>query len=230
MARWGMPGPPQFGGQPVTNIRNLNSPHWRGWLGKNRRCVVPATSFCEYADTKPRKTPTWFAPITAAITPVFSNGTGARPFPPAAPAFAEAKPISRLPARSAQIDRGRCRGTRADCRWGRASRGTSRGWPPGLWSRSRDCTCWREYGAAEPEGKGGRNLAPDAASNEDPLHLVERHFLCPAIIKLRRARAGMVLHLRRSRQTTATGSRSLRMASVCCTRASQSRIFSRTCA
>jgi putative SOS response-associated peptidase YedK len=22
---------------------------------------VPATSFCEYADTKPRKTPTWFA-------------------------------------------------------------------------------------------------------------------------------------------------------------------------
>jgi putative SOS response-associated peptidase YedK len=23
MARWGMPGPPQFGGQPVTNIRNL---------------------------------------------------------------------------------------------------------------------------------------------------------------------------------------------------------------
>jgi len=55
------PGPPQFGGQPVTNIRNISSPHWRGWLGKNRRCIVPATSFCEYADTKPRKTPTWFA-------------------------------------------------------------------------------------------------------------------------------------------------------------------------
>jgi putative SOS response-associated peptidase YedK len=30
MARWGMPGPPQFGGQPVTNIRNVASPHWRG--------------------------------------------------------------------------------------------------------------------------------------------------------------------------------------------------------
>ena len=60
-ARWGMPGPPQFGGQPVTNIRNVMSPHWRGWLGKNRRCLVPATSFCEYADTKPRKTPMWFA-------------------------------------------------------------------------------------------------------------------------------------------------------------------------
>jgi putative SOS response-associated peptidase YedK len=61
MARWGMPGPPQYGGQPVTNIRNLGSPHWRGCLGKRNRCVVPATSFCEYLDTKPRKTPIWFA-------------------------------------------------------------------------------------------------------------------------------------------------------------------------
>jgi len=61
MARWGMPGPPQYGGAPVTNIRNLESPHWRGWLGRQNRCLVPATSFCEYADTKPRKTPIWFA-------------------------------------------------------------------------------------------------------------------------------------------------------------------------
>ena len=61
MARWGMPGPPQYGGAPVTNIRNLDSAHWRGWLGVRNRCLVPATSFCEYADTKPRKTPTWFA-------------------------------------------------------------------------------------------------------------------------------------------------------------------------
>jgi putative SOS response-associated peptidase YedK len=61
MARWGMPGPPRFGGQPVTNIRNVASPHWRGWLSARNRCLVPATSFCEYADTKPRKTPTWFA-------------------------------------------------------------------------------------------------------------------------------------------------------------------------
>ena len=35
MARWGMPGPPQFGGAPVTNIRNVSSPHWRGWLGQS---------------------------------------------------------------------------------------------------------------------------------------------------------------------------------------------------
>jgi putative SOS response-associated peptidase YedK len=52
-----MPGQPQFGGEPVTNIRNVKSPHWRRWLGQASRCIVPATSFCEYADTNPRKTP-----------------------------------------------------------------------------------------------------------------------------------------------------------------------------
>jgi hypothetical protein len=31
-----MPGPPQYGGQPVTNIRNVSSPYWREWLGKDR--------------------------------------------------------------------------------------------------------------------------------------------------------------------------------------------------
>jgi putative SOS response-associated peptidase YedK len=61
MARWGMPGPTAFGGAPITNIRNVKSPHWRAWLKPENRCVVPFTSFCEYADTKPRKTPTWFA-------------------------------------------------------------------------------------------------------------------------------------------------------------------------
>jgi putative SOS response-associated peptidase YedK len=61
MARWGMPSPPQFGGAPITNIRNVRSPHWRNWLGKHNRYIVPATSFCEYADTRPRKTPKWFA-------------------------------------------------------------------------------------------------------------------------------------------------------------------------
>jgi putative SOS response-associated peptidase YedK len=39
----------------------VKSPHWRGWLKPDNRCVVPFTSFCEYADTKPKKTPTWFA-------------------------------------------------------------------------------------------------------------------------------------------------------------------------
>ncbi len=61
MMRWGMPGPPQFGGAPITNIRNIASPHWRAWLGPNNRCLVSATSFCEWEDTKPKKTPVWFA-------------------------------------------------------------------------------------------------------------------------------------------------------------------------
>ena len=61
MLRWGMPGPPVFGGGAITNIRNTKSAHWRRWLKPENRCVVPWTSFCEYADTKPKKTPTWFA-------------------------------------------------------------------------------------------------------------------------------------------------------------------------
>jgi len=62
MARWGMPAPSGVPGPGlVTNIRNTQSGHWRRWLGPVNRCVVPFTSFCEYADTKPKKTPTWFA-------------------------------------------------------------------------------------------------------------------------------------------------------------------------
>lgn len=73
MARWGMPSPPAFGGSPVTNIRNVKSPHWRGWLTPEHRCVVPFNSFCEYADTKPRKTPTWFAFDEARPLAVFAG-------------------------------------------------------------------------------------------------------------------------------------------------------------
>ena len=51
MMRWGMPNPPQFPGI-TTNIRNTNSPHWRRWLAPESRCLVPFTTFCEYADTK----------------------------------------------------------------------------------------------------------------------------------------------------------------------------------
>jgi putative SOS response-associated peptidase YedK len=61
MMRWGMPGPPQLGGVSITNIRNTGSPHWRRWLNPANRCLVPATSFSEWEDTKPKKTPVWFA-------------------------------------------------------------------------------------------------------------------------------------------------------------------------
>lgn len=62
--RWGLPGPPQFGSAPVTNIRNTKSPHWRSLLGVQHRCLVPFTAFSEYEDHSPKgaKVIRWFAP------------------------------------------------------------------------------------------------------------------------------------------------------------------------
>jgi putative SOS response-associated peptidase YedK len=65
MMRWGMPPPPRTPGQPVTNIRNTVSPHWRIWLRPEHRCLVPFNSFAEYApepnpETK-KKDVVWFA-------------------------------------------------------------------------------------------------------------------------------------------------------------------------
>ena len=65
MMRWGMPPPPRAGGYPVTNIRNTTSPHWRGWLKPESRCLVPVNSFAEYApEPNPstgKKDVVWFA-------------------------------------------------------------------------------------------------------------------------------------------------------------------------
>jgi hypothetical protein len=58
--RWGFPPPPGFGKVPVTNVRNVASPYWRGWLKAEWRCLVPATSFCEWTDSRPKVTH-WFA-------------------------------------------------------------------------------------------------------------------------------------------------------------------------
>jgi len=58
--RWGFPPPPKVGNRPVTNVRNVASPYWRGWLKPEFRYLVPATSFCEYTDSQP-KVPHWFA-------------------------------------------------------------------------------------------------------------------------------------------------------------------------
>jgi putative SOS response-associated peptidase YedK len=65
MMRWGMPPPLRNGGLPATNIRNTASPHWRGWLKPESRCLVPANSLAEYApepnpETK-KKDVVWFA-------------------------------------------------------------------------------------------------------------------------------------------------------------------------
>ncbi|GIK49912.1 MAG: DUF159 family protein [Alphaproteobacteria bacterium] len=62
--RWGLPGPPQTQNAPVTNIRNIKSPHWRPLLGTQHRCLVPFTAFSEYEDNSPKgaKIIRWFAP------------------------------------------------------------------------------------------------------------------------------------------------------------------------
>jgi putative SOS response-associated peptidase YedK len=49
MMRWGMRPPRRTGDPPVTNIRNTSSPHWRGWLKSENRCLIPFNSFAEYA-------------------------------------------------------------------------------------------------------------------------------------------------------------------------------------
>ena len=70
MLRWGFPSPPGVpGNRPVTNIRNVGSSYWRAWMKPEYRCLVPATSFCEYTTGKPA-VPTWFA--LGADRPLFA--------------------------------------------------------------------------------------------------------------------------------------------------------------
>jgi putative SOS response-associated peptidase YedK len=45
----------------TTNIRNVNSAHWKRWLGPDHRCLVPFTSFSEYDTIDGKKMPVWFA-------------------------------------------------------------------------------------------------------------------------------------------------------------------------
>ena len=45
----------------TTNIRNVDSAHWRRWLGPDNRCLVPFNSFAEYDTIDGRKVPVWFA-------------------------------------------------------------------------------------------------------------------------------------------------------------------------
>lgn len=78
MARWGMPSPASVlktARDPgVTNVRNLSSPHWRRWLARKHRCLVPVTSFAE-----PRgkgKGNAWFA--AADGKPMFFAGIEVR--------------------------------------------------------------------------------------------------------------------------------------------------------
>jgi putative SOS response-associated peptidase YedK len=76
MMKWGLPGPVSAASRPITNVRNLASPFWRNALNDpKRRCIVPATSFCEWTaepdpETK-RKSKVWFG-MHEAHPPLFA--------------------------------------------------------------------------------------------------------------------------------------------------------------
>ncbi len=87
--RWGLPGPPKFGSAPITNIRNIKSPHWRPLLGPQHRCLVPFTAFSEYEDASPKgkKQIRWFAPpdrdmlCFAGVTSQYYGNVGTKAAP-----------------------------------------------------------------------------------------------------------------------------------------------------
>jgi putative SOS response-associated peptidase YedK len=104
MARWGMPSSQravmaeklQAKGKQVdfmellrmepdsgtTNIRNVNSAHWKRWPGPEHRCLVPFTSFSEYDTIDGKKVPVWFAPDESrpllAFAGLWTNWTSVR--------------------------------------------------------------------------------------------------------------------------------------------------------
>ncbi|NWG54248.1 MAG: SOS response-associated peptidase family protein [Hydrogenophilaceae bacterium] len=79
--KWGFPPPPNLGKRPVTNVRNLASPYWRGWLKPEWRCLVVATAFTEWTDARPKRMH-WFA--LGEDEPLFAFAGIWRPFTPAA--------------------------------------------------------------------------------------------------------------------------------------------------
>jgi putative SOS response-associated peptidase YedK len=66
---WGFP-PPAARNAPVTNVRNLDSPFWRSALANPaRRCLIPATEFCEWEGERGAKIARWFS---VPAEPVFA--------------------------------------------------------------------------------------------------------------------------------------------------------------
>lgn len=66
----------------TTNIRNVDSAHWRRWLGSENRCLAPFNSFSEYDTIDGSKVPVWFAvdesrPLLC-FAGLWTNWTGVR--------------------------------------------------------------------------------------------------------------------------------------------------------
>ena len=67
MMPWGFP-PPAGAKAPVTNVRNLESPFWKGTLADPaRRCLVPASAFCEWEGAAGQKRKRWFTLPSRAV-------------------------------------------------------------------------------------------------------------------------------------------------------------------
>src|SRR5713226_7843829 len=91
-------------GPQSAHIRNTTSPHWRGWLKPENRCLVPANSFAEYApepnpETK-KKDVVWFAlnddrPLTAfaGIWTTFNGDRGTKSNAVVEPIHPKAMPV-----------------------------------------------------------------------------------------------------------------------------------------
>ena len=107
MARWGMPGRRNMAASqsPISATSRARI----GADGSDRSIVAscPATSFCEYEDTKPRKTPIWFA--LAEDRPLFAFAGLWMPWrgagdPKSAPVVGQHE-LVRLPDNRGQRDR-----------------------------------------------------------------------------------------------------------------------------
>jgi putative SOS response-associated peptidase YedK len=61
MMRWGFPPPPNFGTVPVTNVRNLKSPYWRGWLKARRGCLLGSLNQIFVASIPSYRAPTEYS-------------------------------------------------------------------------------------------------------------------------------------------------------------------------
>ncbi|WP_416908870.1 MAG: SOS response-associated peptidase [Polymorphobacter sp.] len=65
---WGWPPPGDGKGRPVTNARNLDSPFWRAAVADPaRRCLIPASRFCEWEGAVGAKRARWFGVREAAV-------------------------------------------------------------------------------------------------------------------------------------------------------------------
>lgn len=66
----------------TTNVRNVNSAHWKRWQDPEHRCLVPFTSFSEYDTIDGRKVPVWFAADESrpllALAGLWTNWTSVR--------------------------------------------------------------------------------------------------------------------------------------------------------